>query len=91
MIIFKYQTLEGNTVIKTELMVNEVNYIDITSDLDVINELTFSPLVKSIPRKQDLKIVIHKNQPDIKWVLQDSSFNEMRDEDEVDIYIYIKT
>ena len=69
-------------MIKTELMVNEVNYIDVSTEIDIINEITFSPLIKSIPRKQDLKISI-QNKPDIKWTLEESSFNEMKEDNDV--------
>ena len=60
-----------------------MNYIDIVSEFDVINEYTFSPLVKSIPRKAELVIVTHKK-PEISWSLADSaSFHDTRENDEV--------
>ena len=60
-----------------------MNYIDIVSEFDVINEYTFSPLVKSIPRKTELVIVTHKK-PEITWSLEDSaSFRDTRQNDEV--------
>jgi len=63
-------------------MVYEVNYIDIVSELDLINEMTFSPLIKTVPRKKELLIVTNKK-PDIHWSIAESSFNETREDDEV--------
>ncbi len=69
-------------MIKTEVIVNQVNYIDVATESDIINEITFSPLIKSIPRKQDLKINTQKK-PDIKWSKEESSFNEITEDNEV--------
>lgn len=73
--------MEGNISIKTQLNVEEVNYIDIISENDVINELTFSPLIKTVPRKQDLKIET-KKLIQVDWSLSESCFVENRNDDD---------
>lgn len=78
----KYTTAEGNAEVKHELMVYEVNYIDVDSELDVIDEATFSPLVASIPRRKELTILTLRK-PDIVWSIEDSAFSETRQDDEV--------
>lgn len=64
-------------------MVQEVNYVDISSENDVINEFTFSPLIQTVPRKADLHIITANYKPEIKWSISESFLNETRDADEV--------
>ena len=70
------------------MTVQEVNYVDIVSEHDVINELTFSPLVKSIPRKQDLKITT-KKKIEVDWSISESCFVENKNDDD-DVYFFMK-
>lgn len=66
-------------------MVPEVNYVDINSENDVINDVTFSPLIQTVPRKADLHIITSNYKPEIKWSLAESFLNDTRDADEVSI------